>query len=133
MAVTTTVTPEDIAVELGQSAPDSGSPRGAQWQLWISDALMLVNQRANAADVSSLDQDVVDYVVRKAVVARAERPNRGAVQVSTTFDDSTVSESFRDSAKPPEVVIEDAWWAMLGLSSARGKAFMVDLMPPRES
>ena len=41
MAVTT----DTIATALGVAVPSPTSPQAAQWQMWISDALMLIDAR----------------------------------------------------------------------------------------
>lgn len=129
MPLTTTVTPATIAIALGQSAPDSGSPTEAQWTMWIADALMLIQARVDSiTPTPAVDAGILDYVIRQAVVTRADRPEGGAVQVSTSVDDASVSKTYRKT-QGVEVDLGE-WWAMLGLTTSTGRAFMVDLMPP---
>ena len=55
------VTPATIATALGVAAPDSGSAQEAQWDLWISDALMLIEtRRIELAVAGPLDEAKVD-------------------------------------------------------------------------
>lgn len=131
MALTTTVTPAMIAVALGQAAPASGSLTEAQWQMWIDDALMLIQLRVDTFDpVPTIDQARLDYVIREAVVAQARRPD-SATQVTTSVDDASVSKTYRSSTGRLDIL--DEWWAMLGLSSAGGGVFAVDLVSATES
>lgn len=111
------VTPGDIATVLGRPAPDG--TQAEQWQRWIDDALLLIAARARQwnVDVASLDADVVDYVVREAVVAQTRRPD-DATQVSISVDDGTVSRSY--SSATGRVAILADWWDLLGLGSAGG-------------
>lgn len=126
--LTTSITPAQIAVALGRSAPDSGSPTEAQWAMWIADALMLIQSRVDSIDPApAVDQDVLDYVIREAVVAQAERPD-SATQVTISVDDGSSTKTYRSSKGRVDIL--DEWWVMLGLVSTTGKAFMVDLMPP---
>lgn len=127
MPLTTTVTPATIAVALGQAAPASGSTTEAQFTMWIGDALMLIQARADSIDPApDLDQDILDYVIREAVAAHARRPD-DATQVTTSIDDGSVSKTYRTSSG--RLAILGEWWAMLGLTESSGRAFMVDLMP----
>jgi len=129
MALTTTVTSAQIAVALGQSAPVSGSAVEAQWSMWIADALLFIQWRVTALDVdeASIDQTALDYVIREAVVAQVRKPD-DSTQVAVSVDDTSVSKTFRSG--PGRVTILGEWWELLGLAGTRGKAFMVDLMPP---
>lgn len=119
------VTPNLIAVALGQSAPASDSPLFAQWQLWIDDALMLIEARLG--DVALLDQGRLDYVVREAVVMQARRPD-DATQVTTSIDDGSISRTYRSG--PGRVTILDEWWNLLSPTATAGGAFSLDLTPP---
>ncbi|HEY9494781.1 MAG TPA: hypothetical protein VIR15_08010 [Intrasporangium sp.] len=126
MAFTTTVTPAMVAVALGQSAPASGSPTEQQWQMWIDDALMLIQLRADDLAVAVIDQARLDYVVREAVVAQVRRPD-SATQVTVSVDDASTSKTYRSSTG--RIGILDEWWSMLGLTPRTGRAFEVDTMP----
>lgn len=118
------VTPANIATALGVAAPASGSPTEAQWQMWIDDALMLIGARLG--DVTLLDQGVLDYVVREAVVAHVRNPD-DATQVAVSVDDGSVSRSFRSSRG--RVTILDEWWTLLSPTASAGRAFEIDTMP----
>lgn len=118
------VTPEMIATALGVAVPDSGSATVAQWDLWISDALMLIETRRVQLDVAGpLDDAKVDYVVRQAVVAQVQRPD-DATQVTESVDDASVSRTYRSGKG--RVTILDEWWTLLGLTAPTGGAFSVD-------
>ena len=52
------VTPDTIAVALGVAAPASDSTTFAQWEMWIEDALMLIESRLG--DPALLDQARID-------------------------------------------------------------------------
>lgn len=118
------VTPSMIAVALGQAAPASGSATESQWQMWIDDALLLIEARLG--DVAALDAAKVDYVVREAVVAHVRNPD-DASQVAVSIDDGSVSRSYRSSRG--RVTILDEWWNLLSPSKPSGRAFEVDTMP----
>ena len=76
------VTPENIAVALGRTAPAVDSTEYAQWEMWVSDALMLISARlvgdgtGQVASLDDLDQAKLDYVVREAVVGGSGRRQR---------------------------------------------------------
>lgn len=130
MPLTTSVTPATIAVELGQSVPASGSTKDLQWAQWIADALVPIQARVDSiTPTPTVDQDALDYVIRKAVAAHADRPSDGATQVTTSIDDGSVSKTYRKT-RGVDVEITGEWWAMLGLAPTKGKAYNVDLMPP---
>jgi len=118
------VTPAMIATALGVAAPTPGSALAEQWDLWISDALMLIEtRRIQLAVDGPLDEAKVDYVVRQAVVYQAQRPD-SATQVTTSIDDGSVSKTFRSSVG--RVAILDEWWTLLGLTNPSGGAFSID-------
>lgn len=114
------VTPGDIAVELGRTAPDPAGVEYAQWERWIADALMLI--AARLGDVSELDQDRLDYVVRQAVTAHVRRPD-DATQVSVSIDDGATSRTYRSARGRVEII--DEWWALLAPADTTGKAFSI--------
>ena len=118
------VTPATIATALGQAAPASGSTTEAQWQLWIDDALLLIEARLG--DATLLDAAKLDYVIREAVVSHIRNPD-DASQVAVSVDDGSVSRSYRSSKG--RVTILDEWWDLLSPASPSGKAFEVDTMP----
>lgn len=114
------VTPDDIAVELGRTAPDPSSTEFAQWELWIADALMLISARLG--DVTLLDQDRLDYVVRQAVAAHVRRPD-DATQVAVSVDDGSVSRTYRSSRGRVEII--DEWWSLLSPADSTARAFSI--------
>lgn len=121
------VTPDMIAVAMGVAAPEENSIQWQQWELWISDADMLIEIRAEqlGIDPASIDEAKRDYVVREAVVAHVKRPE-DATQVTVTVDDASTSKSYRSGKG--RVTILDEWWTMLGLTDPSG-AFAIDMAP----
>lgn len=119
MPLVTTVTPATIAVALGLAAPGSGSILEQRYEMWISDALMLVQIRYDSLDDETLivDQALLDYVIREAVVAHAGRPD-GSTQASVSVDDSSVTKTWR--VGKGRVAILDEWWILLGLGTTSG-------------
>lgn len=120
------VTPATIAVALGVPAPESGSIQEQQWDLWIDDATMLIENRAAQLDIdpAEIGEAKFDYVVREAVVAQVKKPD-DATQVSITVDDATTSRSYRSGKG--RVAILDEWWTLLGLTDPSG-AFAIDMI-----
>lgn len=117
------VTTQMLAVALGQTAPEPGSITDQQWELWISDAEMLVEARRLAvAPTLVIDEAKLDYVVRESVVAHIKKPD-DATQVSVSVDDGSTSKSYRSGKG--RVTILDEWWLFLGLTETSG-AFSVD-------
>ena len=115
------VTPGDIAVELGRTAPDPSDAAYSQWQTWISDALFLIRKRLGP--IEDLDAETVDYVVRQAVTAHVRRPD-DATQVVTSVDDASSSRTYRSSRGRVEIL--DEWWAMLSpADNTAGRAFSI--------
>ena len=97
---------DDIKTELGSTAP-----AGDLLNLWIQDAYALVNERANRLGrVPS--PEMLEYVIRKAVVAHARRPS-DETQVDIAVDDGRVSRRY--SSSRGEVSLTPDWWALLGL------------------
>lgn len=123
----TTVTPATIATALGVAAPSNGTPTFAQWAMWIDDALMLIQDRAEKLDVDIVDIDEakIDYVVREAVVAHVRRPD-DATQVTITVDDASTSKTYQSGKG--RVTISDEGWALLGLVDDKG-AYAIDRVP----
>ena len=121
------VTPETISVALGQAAPPEGSTLWEQWEMWISDALMLIGTRAEQVgkSVDDIDQAKLDYVVREAVTAHVKRPD-DATTVMVSVDDAQSSKTYRSGAG--RVAIRDEWWTLLGLVETSG-AFTFDRAP----
>lgn len=122
------VTPDKIAVALGVPAPEPGSIQEKQWQLWIDDAAMLIDARAEKLniDVEDIGEAKLDYVIREAVVAQVKKPD-DATQVTVTVDDASTSKSYRSGKG--RVVILDEWWSMLGLVETDQGAFAFDMVP----
>lgn len=119
------VTVEDVATVLGRTTPASGSLEDRQWQMWISDALLLIEtRRKEVAPSKTLDPAIVDYVVREAVATHVRRPD-DATTVNVATDDSSVQRTYQSSSG--RVAIIDDWWKLLGLSKA-GKAYTVSLI-----
>lgn len=118
------VTPDMIAVALGVTAPASGSTQYAQWQMWVGDAMLLIEARLG--DPSQLDQAKLDYVIREAVAEHVRHPE-DLTQVTVSVDDGSTSKQYRSGAG--RVVIHDEWWALLEPTSAVGRAFEVDTVP----
>lgn len=115
------VTPEMIATALGRPSDSTTPEERAQWDMWISDAYMLITDRATALSVTP-DAAKVDYVVREAVMAHLRNPD-DATQVSVSVDDGAMSRTYRSGSG--RVGILDEWWALLGLASQKGAAFSI--------
>lgn len=114
------VTPETIAVALGRTAPDAESAELAQWEMWISDALMLIEARLG--DPGKLDQGRLDYVVREAVVSHIRKPD-DATQVEVAVDNTRASRTY--SSSKGRVTIIDEWWNLLSPKSTGSTAFSI--------
>lgn len=121
------VTPESIAVAMGMAAPETGSIQWQQWSLWIDDAKMLIENRADQLDIDpdTIGEAKFDYVVRESVVAHIKKPD-DATQVSVQVDDGMTSKSYRSGKG--RVTILDEWWVLLGLTDPSG-AFAIDMVP----
>lgn len=119
------VTPNMIAVALGQAAPVPGSIQEQQWDLWISDAEMLIEARRLSVDPDLvIDEAKLDYVVRESVVSHVRKPD-DATQVTVSVDDGSTSKSYKSGKG--RVTILDEWWLFLGLTETNG-AFAVDMV-----
>lgn len=121
------VTPGTIAVAMGVAAPEPNSIQWQQWQLWIDDAGMLIENRAEklGVDLATVDELKRDYVTREAVVAQVKKPD-DATQVTISVDDATSSRTYQSGKG--RVTILDEWWSLLGLVELSG-AFAIDLVP----
>ena len=120
------VTPQMIAVALGQAVPETGSIQEQQWDMWIADAGMLIDTRKTALSITdAIDQAKLDYVIREAVVAHIKKPD-DATQVTVAVDDGYTSKSYRSGKG--RVTILDEWWLLLGLTDPKG-AFSIDMAP----
>lgn len=121
------MTPDEIAVALGRTAPAVDSAEYDQWVMWIDDALLLIEARLG--DPFDLDSQKLAYVVREAVVAQIRRPD-DATQVAVSVDDGSVSRTYRTGSG--RVTIRDEWWDLLDPDSAgEGKAFSIDTVGSR--
>jgi hypothetical protein len=120
------VTPAMLAIALGVAAPVPDSVTEQQWEMWVDDAEMLIEDRRVALGAAAIDAAKLDYVVREAVVAHIKRPE-DATQVTISVDDASTSKSYRSGRG--RVTILDEWWVLLGLSPTAGKAFEVDTLP----
>jgi len=119
------VTPANIAVALGQAAPDSDSVTAQQWQMWITDAAMLIETRREQLAVDQIDEAKLEYVIREAVVAHVKRPD-DATQVTVSIaEEGSASRTYRSGKG--RVTIVDEWWTLLGLTQPSG-AFAVDML-----
>lgn len=119
------VTPSMIAVALGQAAPEPGSVTEQQWQMWIDDAVMLIQTRVEALGAVDPPLAKLDYVVREAVVAHVKKPD-DATQVTVSVDDASSTRSYRSGRG--RVTILDEWWLLLGLTDS-SSAFSIDMAP----
>ena len=121
------VTPDNIAVAMGVAAPEHDSIQWQQWSLWIDDAVMLIENRAEQLDIdpATIGELKFDYVVRESVVAHIKKPD-DATQVSVQVDDGMTSKSYRSGKG--RVTILDEWWVLLGLTDPSG-AFSIDMVP----
>lgn len=122
-----TVTPDKIAVALGKAAPVKDSILEKQWEMWVGDAVMLIeDKRLELAHVDPIDEVKIDYVVREAVVAHIKKPD-DATQVTVSTDDSSSSRTYQSGKG--RVVIIDEWWRFLGLVETDSGAFSIDMLP----
>lgn len=122
------VTPDNIAVALGVTAPEPGSIQWQQWSLWIDDATMLIENRAEKLDIdpATIGEAKLDYVIREAVVSQVKKPD-DATQVTVSVDDGSTSKSYQSGKG--RVTILDEWWALLGLVETDDGAFAIDMVP----
>lgn len=116
------VTPVDIAVDAGKTAPTPGSTTYQQWELWISDAVMLINERITETGAPAPSQAKIDYVVRKVVVAQVKKPD-DATTVTVAVDDGSTQRRYESGNG--RVTIDDEWWEWLGLSGDGYGAFTI--------
>ena len=108
-----TVQVPDIATALGRTLTATEEAQATQW---IADALLLI--AARLGDPAELDQDVLDYVVREAVVSRMRNPEGFQ---SESIDDYT----YRHSAETRRVTILDEWWRLLSPVGGGAGAFTI--------
>lgn len=120
------VTPEMLAVALGRTAPEYGSITEQQWNLWVSDAEMLIEARRDRLGfVGPIDEAKIDYVVREAVVQHIKKPD-DATRVTIAVDDGSSSREYQSGRG--RVVISDEWWNLLGLVDSK-RAYMINTAP----
>ena len=117
---------EKIAVALGRATPASDSLQAQQWQMWIDDAELLIQLRADEMQLPMPDAAKVDYVVRQAVVAQVKKPD-DATQVTISVDDGSSSKTYQSGKG--RVAIVDEWWGLLGLVTVNTGAYSVDTVP----
>ena len=105
-----TVTPDQVALTLGDSCPTPIPYE--QWDMWISDSTLLITNWAtrNGYTFAGLDSATVDYVIREAVALKVKRPD-SATQVDVAVDDGRVSRRYESSTG--QITILPEWWAML--------------------
>ena len=106
MAVATV---SDVATSLGRPIADTAEV--AQVEQWLADAELLI--RSRLGDVTALDQDVVAYVEREAVVARLRNPDGYQYEAIDDYRYGLPNESRR-------VSIIDEWWEMLTPDGSTG-------------
>lgn len=117
------VTPQMIGVALGRTDPPSTSET-LQWDMWITDALMLIDARKTTLGIiTALNAAKLDYVVREAVVAHIRRPD-AATQVTYSIQDASTSRTYPAGRGQLEII--DEWWELLGLTSPSTGAFALD-------
>lgn len=98
---------ENVGVSLGR--PITDPTEQAQITQWISDAELQI--RLRLGDLTLLDQDALDFVVREAVAMRVRNPEG---YQSETVDDYT----YRWGDTAGRIAILDEWWDMLSPSSS---------------
>lgn len=96
------ITYQEVALSLGR--PISTPDEQAQVTQWIADAETLI--RVRLGDLAALDQDVLAYVVREAVILKLRNPEGYS---SESIDDYT----YRWGTDSGRVSILDEWWDML--------------------
>lgn len=109
---------DDVATSLGRPITDTAEV--AQVNQWLDDAELMI--RLRFSDLTALDQDVLAYVEREAVVARLRNPD--GLQ-SESIDDYT----YRHGAESRRITITDEWWQMLA-PTARGSFYTVQVSNP---
>ena len=105
------VTPADVAVELGRTAPLDPATQ-AQWQSWIDRAERLIHRRAESLSVDPVDLDAqtVDDVVLLAVAEHARNPE-GVDTYDISVDDGREFRRFKHAEG--RITIADEWWEWL--------------------
>ena len=127
MPLVTTVDPDLVATALGRPPLDQTSPTYYQWDMWIMDALMLIQDRADTiTPAPTVNQAKLDYVIREAVKAHVNRPE-DVTQVTVSVDDGSTSKTYRSGSG--RVMIRDEWWGLLGLAVTAAGPYSVDTCP----
>lgn len=103
------MTAEDVAVTLGR--PLSGDDEESQLEQWLTDVETII--RSRLGDLSLLDQDVLGFVEREAVAARARNPEGYQSEQVDDYRYSLPAESRR-------ITVLDEWWDMLSPGSGSG-------------
>lgn len=109
------VTVENIATEAGRSTPPTTSVDYRQWSTWIGDATRTIEIAAERRGkiVADLNENDVDYVVRKMVASWVANPDGvESFTRSTQVDDAQVSLTRRFAAQP-DAGLSDEWLARL--------------------
>lgn len=121
-----TVILDDVATALGRAIPSGAE--AAQWEMWIGDAVLLITAEATrrGATFSALDQSIVDYVVREAVVAQVKRPD-DATTVDIAVDDGREARTYKSGRGRVTILTE--WWDLLFPTASKSKAFAIDSVP----
>lgn len=119
-----TTTPAMIAVDIGRDPLALSGLETAQFQRWIDDAALLISHRIG--DLMPAPNDL-DYVIRQAVVAVAQGPTPGVSSESVQIDDGQYTTRFERT--PRRVTILPEWWAILGITDGKGRAFTIDMTP----
>ena len=111
-------TVESVATSLGR--PITDSQEVAQVNQWLGDAEMQI--RLRFPDLAALDQEVLAYVEREAVVSRLRNPEGYQYESIDDYRYGLPAESRR-------ITITDEWWAMLSPTS-RGSFYTISLVSP---
>jgi hypothetical protein len=106
---------DEVATSLGR--PIATQAEVQQVQLWLDDAEMQI--RLRLGDVSLLDQEVLSFVEREAVVLKVRNPD---AKESESIDDYRYQRT--DTAAKGQVQILDEWWNML-TPDGSGGAFSI--------
>lgn len=103
------ITYEDVEVALGRDITTAAEQ--AQVTQWIADAELLIGARLG--DIAELDQDILAYVVREAVLLMMRNPEG---YQSETIDDYT----YRHGSSSGRVAILAEWWDLLTPDATSG-------------
>lgn len=107
---------DDVATAIGR--PISDPDEQSQVDQWIADVEMLLGARLG--DLSLLDQDLLAYVEREAVVARMRyKADRNSQRSTASTDDTDNGEEHYF------LRILDPWWSLLSPTKSGSAAFSV--------